>query len=251
MDKMAAGSTFGKQSAAQALRLYSASLVFALLIFGWMATGIVSGSLARFDLESAALVHQLATPATTVLMRVASTVGAAAFLLPLFIVAATVLVISGRRKDMTRFALTMSGATLIELTLKHSFHRPRPMALFASATFSTYSFPSGHALSALCFYGQLAVLRAGRTNNKTLRVLIWSAASSLMLMIGLSRIYLGAHYTTDVIAGYAAAAAWTSALPAVQPIQRQETSLRERGNRAAPELTAQASCPRVDSIHQI
>jgi hypothetical protein len=60
----------------KALRPYSASSVFALLIFGWMATGVVSGSLAQFDQESAALVHQLATPATTVLMRVASTVGA-------------------------------------------------------------------------------------------------------------------------------------------------------------------------------
>jgi len=224
MDKTTDGSIFSKirsQYTVPPSNSYVAFSGFALLIFGWMATGVLSGSLAQFDLESRTLVLQLTAPTTTVVMRVTSTIGTASFLMPLFVVVAIVLVLSECRKDAARFALTMAGATLIELTLKQSFHRLRPATSFTTATYSAYSFPSGHALAAFCFYGQLALMLAARTNSKATRIAIWSLAGGLIFMIGLSRIYLSAHYTSDVIAGYAAAAAWSSALAATRPMQRR------------------------------
>jgi len=223
MDEIAAG-VIGKvrpRYAVQVPRPYPACSAFALLSFGWIATGVLSGSLTPFDLETRTLVHQLTSPTATTLMRLASTVGSAAFLMPLFVVAAAILLLSNSPTNVARLALVMTGATLIELTLKYSFHRPRPVPFFADAASPNYSFPSGHALVAFCFYGQLAVMLAGGAHTKRFRALIYAAAAALILAIGFSRIYLGVHYTSDVIAGYAAAAAWTSGLAGARQSQRR------------------------------
>jgi len=221
MDETTAGSiqTAQRDYSTQAPGPYPACSAFAMLTFGWIATGVLSGNLMRFDVQTRALVHQLTTPGITTLARLASTVASAAFLMPLFLVVATILLLSDSRKEVARLALVMTGATLIELTLKHSFHRARPLSFFADPGLSTSSFPSGHALAAFCFYGQLAAIIASRIDSKTVRALIWSAAGALIVAVGFSRIYLGVHYTSDVIAGYAAAAAWSSGLAAARDSQ--------------------------------
>ena len=71
-------------------------------------------------------------------------------------------------------------------------------------------FPSGHALFSLCFYGTLAGLLVGRLRRPAARAAVWAAAALLILAIGISRIYLGVHYPTDVIGGYLVAAFWIS-----------------------------------------
>src|SRR5438477_372017 len=68
------------------------------------------------------------------------------------------------------------------------------------------------ALVFFCIYGVLAGLLTARIRNRRIRVLIWVAAGLLVGMIGYSRIYLGVHWPTDVIAGYAAAAVWVGGL---------------------------------------
>ena len=77
---------------------------------------------------------------------------------------------------------------------------------------STYSFPSGHALISLCFYGLLAGTLTHDMRSKWHRVLVWCAAAVLITLIGLSRVYLGVHWPSDVIAGYAAALIWMGAV---------------------------------------
>jgi len=92
--------------------------------------------------------------------------------------------------------------------LKVSFARARPIPFFDTLLPDSYSFPSGHALYAACFYGVLAWLVAARIRDRSLKILIWVLAVMIALLIGLSRIYLGVHYPSDVIAGYAAAIVW-------------------------------------------
>ncbi len=127
---------------------------------------------------------------------------------------ATVLVICifiKRRRPAAWLAIAMGGAFALDFTLKQAFHRARPVPFFGLGPHS-YSFPSGHALGSFCFYGVVAGLLTARIRNRPVRVLIWTACAALVIAIGFSRIYLGVHYATDVIAGYIAAAIWISTL---------------------------------------
>jgi undecaprenyl-diphosphatase len=101
----------------------------------------------------------------------------------------------------------MAGAGVLDGTLKLAFHRLRPDPFFGAKP-TTYSFPSGHALISFCFYGLIAGMVNFQLEKRWQRALVWCAAGLLIGMIGLSRIYLGVHWPTDVVAGYAAAMIW-------------------------------------------
>ena len=103
--------------------------------------------------------------------------------------------------------LSFGGGLALNVLLKVLFERSRP-ALPRVVEAAGYSFPSGHAMVSLCFYGMLAFLLMRRVASFAGRVLIVTAAVVLIGAIGLSRIYLGVHYPTDVAAGYAAGATW-------------------------------------------
>jgi Membrane-associated phospholipid phosphatase len=87
----------------------------------------------------------------------------------------------------------------------------RPEPFFGTAP-ETYSFPSGHALFSACFYGALAWLLGAALRNFGARAAIWAMSLALIAAIGLSRLYLGVHYPTDVIAGYLVAVFWITGL---------------------------------------
>jgi undecaprenyl-diphosphatase len=102
----------------------------------------------------------------------------------------------------------MIGAGLLNVTLKLAFKRERPIPFFNLTAPETYSFPSGHALTSACFFGALAAILTARIKSKRVRAITWIVCTAMFLLIGLSRIYLGVHHTTDVIAGFAAALIW-------------------------------------------
>ncbi len=112
-----------------------------------------------------------------------------------------------------RFAISMLGAYSLDMALKNSFHRPRPPVSFFGTPFpGSYSFPSGHALFAVCWFGALAPLMAPRLRSRAARIALWTGAVPLVSAIGYSRIYLGVHYPTDVLSGFAAGVVWLGAL---------------------------------------
>src|SRR5947207_99606 len=106
------------------------------------------------------------------------------------------------------------AAALRNASVKLAFHPPAPPAFFGPQP-DTFSFPSGHALVCACFYGVLVGLIADRIRSLYWRVLIWVFGLIVIAGVGLSRIYLGVHYPSDVIAGYLAAAGWVSSLIAL------------------------------------
>ena len=108
-----------------------------------------------------------------------------------------------RRADALRLLLAVAGGQAVIYALKALFHRARPEEAFASLG---YSFPSGHAFTAVALYGLLALWLA-RTAPRC-RVWARPAAVFLILLIGFSRVYLGVHYATDVLAGYASGLSW-------------------------------------------
>jgi undecaprenyl-diphosphatase len=179
-------------------------LIFLALLTEW----VLEGETQRFDDEVLALVHRHTPPILTAAMKFVTTLGSTAFLLPLGVCVGVIFLIAGRQRAVTLFAITMAGAALLTFTLKLSFRVTRPQPFFDIHTPGSYSFPSGHALSSFCFYGALAAIIADRTGSRTVRVLIWSLAVALIAVIGFSRIYLGVHYPSDVLAGYGAAFVW-------------------------------------------
>jgi len=121
---------------------------------------------------------------------------------------------AGWKRESALLAVAMLGSIAIEWGLKLGFHRARPAPFFNIAAPSSYSFPSGHALYALCFYGTLGALIGPHLREKAQRALLWAAAIVLIVAIGYSRIYLGVHYPSDVLAGYAAGFVWLMAVAA-------------------------------------
>jgi undecaprenyl-diphosphatase len=115
--------------------------------------------------------------------------------------------------------------------------RPRPPAAIWIGHYPGASFPSGHATQSAAFYAMLAiVLGAGLSSRR--RAIVWSAAALVVLIVGASRIYLGAHWLTDVLAGYALGASWVAIVVSVLLITWPSTGrvrpVRERAQ--APTL---------------
>lgn len=190
------------------LLLGLAAAIGALVFFGWLADEALEGETRQFDEATRAAVHQLASPLMTTIMQGFSFIGStlALTLATIFVVVWFTIHKLGREAKL--FVVTMIGAALLNTTLKLAFKRPRPTPFFDLLPPETYSFPSGHSLMSCCFFGALAAILTARITKKRVRVLVWILSAAMFLMIGFSRIYLGVHHTTDVIAGFVAALIW-------------------------------------------
>jgi undecaprenyl-diphosphatase len=184
--------------------------VLALFIFGWLGNEVLRGDTQHFDQAVRNWVHQFASPGMTRAMSFISLLGYNILALELLIAFGFFAWLRWRRAAVW-LAIATTGSMVLDAALKYAYHRARPVAFFGVAPHS-YSFPSGHALCSFCFYGVLAGLLSARTKALSWRILIWTGATVLVAAIGLSRIYLGVHYPSDVLAGYLAAAVWVGTI---------------------------------------
>jgi membrane-associated phospholipid phosphatase len=182
-------------------------LIAALLFFAWLAEEVRHGGTQQFDDRIRMLVHAHASPALTAVMRGISLIGEPGVLIVLGALFLFLMRAERPRRTLL-FAVTVAGAEVLDQLLKLAFHRPRPAAFFGVAEPMGYSFPSGHALVSCAFFGALAVFAAARTGHRAWRWWYYTAAAAPIAAIGLSRVYLGMHYASDVLGGWAAAAAW-------------------------------------------
>lgn len=180
----------------------------ALALFAWLAEEVLEGDTQAFDEQVRAHLHQHATPALTAAMRVCTEFGATALLLTLCAGICFVLWLRQRRRAALLLLVTLGGALALNETLKLAFHRARPVPFFGLVAPQSYSFPSGHALLSCSFYGALAAILTARLASRWRRLCVWACAALLVVLVGLSRVYLGVHYPSDVVAGYAAALIW-------------------------------------------
>ena len=191
---------------------FSAAVV-AVLLFGWLATQVLRGATQSFDEAVRQTVHTWASPWLTFLMLRVTLCGSELVLVPLGVVILWRLLASRRRHAAVMLAIASLGGEGLNQILKVVFGRPRPdEAFFGYQLPQSYSFPSGHALVSFCFYVVLAVILTMRMTWGAAKLLIWTAGVCLSLCIGLSRIYLGVHYPSDVLAGYLAAVIWVASV---------------------------------------
>ena len=186
-----------------------AGAVGASFLFAWLAGEVLEGDAKTFDETVRVFVHGFASESFTTLMRFITMLGSTLFLSLLCISVFVIFIIKNWKRAAVLLMTAAAGAVILNFVLKVSFGRTRPVPFFDTPLPDSYSFPSGHALYAACCYGVLAWLVASRIQNKSLRILIWSFAVLLAFLIGLSRIYLGVHYPSDVIAGFVAGIVWT------------------------------------------
>jgi membrane-associated phospholipid phosphatase len=121
------------------------------------------------------------------------------------------------------------GGMLLNVALKHIFRRARPTLEDPLLTLSTYSFPSGHTAAATVFYGLIACYLVRRVRSWPARIAVVAACVTMVMLVALSRMYLGVHYLSDVLAASAEGAAWLAVcITAVSTLQRRRRA-RARG----------------------
>jgi undecaprenyl-diphosphatase len=215
----------------------------ALILFGWLANQVFHHETIRFDAAVRDGVHSFASPGLTWFFRIVTEFGSEKFLVPFGAFVVWRLVLAGRRQAAILFAVAAAGGESLDYILKLLFRRTRPAVFFGLSAPHTYSFPSGHSMLSACFFGVLAALVTIRMASATRRVAVWAAAAMATLLIGLSRIYLGVHYPSDVLAGYAAAVIWVFSVRAGYGVwlRRRTTAAPSR---AAPDTAGLVRTPR-------
>jgi membrane-associated phospholipid phosphatase len=184
----------------------------ALWLFGGIAEDIIHHDpLTRFDQTVAELLHRQANPILFELAKGITQLGSPLCVAGWGLLVAVLLFARKEYLPLGGWAAALVGGALLDGMLKQIFHRPRPVWDEPAFTARGFSFPSGHAMGSLIAYGMLAYLVVRGMDSHRGRVAIVSVAVVLVLLIGLSRMYLGVHYFSDVIGGYAAGAVWLTA----------------------------------------
>lgn len=182
-----------------------------LCLFGALAEEVAEKEGFFFDLPILLFVHSYATPLFDQIMLFCTRAGSSWSLCPIDV--GVFLVLLGRRRwAKARFwGLAVAGPTLLALAAKYSFARVRPHLWVSLAPETTFGFPSGHSVGSMAFALALIVL----TWRTRWRWPVVVCASLFVFLVGLSRIYLGVHYPSDVFAGWAISLAWVLGLTVV------------------------------------
>ncbi len=189
--------------------------VAALLgVFGVLADEVTEGSTLGFDMTILRALRNPSDPSNPIgpgwlveAGRDVTSLGSTALLAILTVLVVLPLVFRGKRRTGWYLAVAVASGALVSTVLKLVFDRPRPDIQTSVEVFNA-SFPSGHATVSAVVYLTIGALLAGTTRHRGERVFYVSAAIALTVLVGLSRLYLGVHYPTDVLAGWLIGTAW-------------------------------------------
>ncbi|MCP1309480.1 phosphatase PAP2 family protein [Paenibacillus tyrfis] len=182
-------------------------VLLSTLIFVKFAHDLQENQLERFDRTYIDWIQSHISPKLTVWMKGITLFGAFQTLFVLLPVSVSLMVWQKKKWEALFFVVAVTGGMLFNQLLKQIFERERP-TLRRIVEEVGYSFPSGHSMASIVFYGMLAMLFLMFVKSPVLKLLLAVTAGCLIIMIGVSRIYLGVHYPSDVAAGFAAGAAW-------------------------------------------
>lgn len=207
------------------LLILFAGVCIPLALFGYLAEDVLEHEPFFFDQPILLFMHHLASPAMDTSMLFVTHVGYLYGVIPIDILVAIIL---GRLRlwhDLSFWIVAVGGAGLLNIIAKLIFQRPRPDLWISIAPEATFSFPSGHAMGSMALVTALVVLLwSTRWKWPTLIV-----GSIFVVLVGISRVYLGVHYPSDILAGWATSLAWvlgvrvilygkaTRALPNAEP----------------------------------
>jgi membrane-associated phospholipid phosphatase len=164
--------------------------------------------LVQFDHALSNSLHEHSTFATVGIFQINSSLGDASTLTAIGLLVIVGLVVTRHWQLVFVWIIALLGVGFLNESLKNTFQRVRPQLPDPWIVEPGWSFPSGHAMGSLVVYGMLAYFLSLMVTNRTLRYCIIVITTTLVVTIGFSRIYLGVHYFSDVVAGYCAATFW-------------------------------------------
>lgn len=201
------------------LRKRALLLVMLLTGLAWMfiemAIVVLAGDTLQFDRN---LVLALRSPDDLTdplgptwleeMMRDGTALGSNWILLSLSLFSAIYLYLRDRKKMALCLVVAILSGLAVAFGLKHLIARPRPDMVTHATTVYTASFPSAHAMMSTLVYFSLALILASVQSRKSIKTLIYAGAVLVAFWVGFSRVYLGVHWPTDVLAGWCAGAFW-------------------------------------------
>ena len=205
-------------------------------LFVAIAAGVITGGpLAHFDrwVTDALHAHASGAPVFTEAIRVVGAPGSTVALALVSVAVAAALLAHRRWSALSAWLAAVLGGEALNLLLKDLFARPRPRFERPLVVETSYSFPSGQAMESLVVYGLLAFFAMLIFNGSGKRVAVAVGAAVLVVLIGFGRAYLGAHYLSDVVGGFAAGGAWLGAVVAGWEEMRSRDT-EGRGGQAGP-----------------
>lgn len=190
-------------------RRWIIAMVACLLVFGLLAAAYTfDWGLASIDNTFGAGLVSRATPLGRAFFDAVTILGNTNFVAPLAVLIGLVFIFKKQWQQLMIFVLAIVGGWQLNNLLKIIFLRPRPAYPDAIHTMTSFSFPSGHAMIAVLLFGVLAYLAWPLLKQKAARRGLLIGAITLTLLVGFSRLYLGVHYLSDVIAGFAFGLFW-------------------------------------------
>jgi len=207
------------------------------LVYGFvrLADEVVEGETATFDNGVLQLFRNPADPNDVIgplwveeMVRDITSLGSYALLILISLSVVIYLLLARMRAAALLVLVSVVGGMILSTALKIGFDRPRPDLTVMSHQF-TSSFPSGHSLLSAVTFLTLGTLLAQLAPTRSQRVFAILAAVVLTLMVGLSRIYMGVHFPTDVLAGWSLGAAWALLCGAIGHLLQRRGAVEEPG----------------------
>ena len=185
----------------------------------------------RFDRSMAEILHNYASDASglTYFFHIVSILGPLEVLALVGVLVALALLVQRSWLTLAVWLVAVLGGEALNLLIKDLFARPRPSFERPMVVETSYSFPSGQAMESLVVYGMLAYFTVLTLRSQRARAVSVGGAALIVVLIGLSRVYLGAHYVSDVVGGFAAGGAWLGAVVTVtawEAMRRRDTANR-------------------------
>jgi len=194
--------------------LLVAALIF-FILFIQLANLVSREQLTAFDNQIVELVAGFRSAELNAIMLFITNLGATVTVVFMSVVVIIGMWLAKHRHHIPALIISMLGAGIFTYTLKQLFTRARPEMANAVIEELNFSFPSGHTLIAICFYGVLIYFLVHVVKPMWAKLLVFVLGSALILAIGISRIYLGVHWPTDVLASLLLGGSWLCLLAAL------------------------------------
>lgn len=184
--------------------------IFSGIAFGYIAAAVGNESIAHFDASIIGFVQGLETPWLTMMMKIFTWIGSGYVVAPIALIGFIVLYfVLHYRQQALLLVTVVAGSVIFNSLLKHYFKRERP-EIHRILDANGFSFPSGHSMMAFALYAIIAFIAWRNVQTWISRIVLLLFTAFMILIIGISRVYLGVHYPSDIVGGFLVSALWVT-----------------------------------------